>query len=362
MIGSLVKTKLLFLSGFLLLCIAKPAYAILWINDFNGNDLGWSVVNINDSSTTHTAEATAEAGYIASTTGEYNDGVPAAGDEADWGGAKNYYNGQYFSLYVWGNGNAGETLTIEIIEQDEFLTAPNTYVAVDEIWRSGAIPLSWTGWRYVMLQLPGGASPEFSDTDGTTGDNTWNPAYAAAQTAPPDNKEAVRGVKQINFETNANIYIDQVIISNVTSDYGWVREIFPTNDNETNNIDITLSALPPTVSAVLGTNADSTRPANKIVVIEEDPTNPSNPSYPTDNLCSINGATDGLGGWLVTPSDKEIIIDPASYTFTSSDKFYTMFIHPVNSSDEPGKCEVITFKISVPSSTIENKYKRSLTN
>ena len=340
-----------------LFTMVKSIYAVLDINDFDGNDLGWTAVNIDENDTTHTAEATAQSGEMtisggSTVTGEYNDGVPADDDEADWGST---YDGQYLSLYIWGNGNSSETLQIQILEEDYDQT-DNTLPVQEETWSTDAAALGWTGWRYLMFKLPEGAVANDFTASGTNTDSTWNPSYAAAAVVAPLTPE-LRGVKSIKFiytipaSGNANIYIDEVVISAVTTDDGWVREIFPSNDNEADSIDITLSALPPTISAVLGISADLTHANNKIIVIEEDPAD-SIPSVPTINLCSSNGDDDGIGGWLVTP-------DNAAYVAGS---VYTVFIHPVNSSGEPGKCEVITFTTSSPSSTIENKYKRSLTN
>jgi len=337
---------------FLLFSMVEFSYALLWINDFNSspNDLGanWSLTNVTTPAT-HTAEATDQAGYIATATGQYSTAVVA---EGNWGST---YDGQYFSLYVWGNGNSSETLTIEIVEEDYDQT-DNTLPVQEETWSvavhfpTGGDNLSWTGWKYFMFKLPEGAVVNDFTPSGTNTDSTWNPSYAAAAVVPPLTPE-LRGAKSINFVTNANIYIDQVVISDVGSADAWVREIFPSNDNEADSIDITLPALPPTISTVFGTSANLTHANNKIVVIEEDPTD-SIPSVPTTNLCSDNGDDDGIGGFLVTP-------DNAAYVAGS---VYTVFIHPVNASGEPGKCEVVTFTTAAPASTIENKYKRSLIN
>lgn len=320
--------KYIFFCVFLFLCMIKSTYAILWINDFEGGvqdlDANWSLTNITSSST-QTAEATGNSGYISAATGRYSTGTTTDGN---WGSGT--YDGQYFSLYVYAS-NTG-TLQIRLVEEDNVGAS-----AVDSTWSTTAENLNWTGWRYLMYKLPEGATE--NDFTRSGGDNDWNPDYSLG---PPE----IRGVKEINFVITggADIYIDQIAISNVSTDVGWVREIFPSNDNNDNSTDITLSALPPTISAVLGLSADSSSSRdNRIIMV--------NSTAPTTNLCSGDGDTDGLGGWLVTHTGS--FIDGNNYT---------VFIHPVNSSDEPGKCEVITFTTSAPSSTIENKYKRSLIN
>lgn len=338
-----MKVKYIFLVVFLLFGLVKSSSAILWINNFetgaDAKNLGWSVVNMDDNNTTHPAEATAKVGYIASATGEYRDGAPADDDEADWGGT---YNDQYFSLYVWGNGDTTGTknFQIQIVEEDDM-----GGVIIPDTWSTAQIPLDWTGWRYFMFQLPGAGGGNNFPTDLGVGNDIWDPSYAPGSAGPPVVPEC-RGVKQINFVTTDNIYIDEVVISNVSSSVDWVQEIFPSNDNAANTTDIILPKLPPTISAVLGGNADTTN--NKIVVIEN--------SNPTVNLCSSNGAYDGVGGWLVTPSAAAYV----SGTYPDGTLF-TVFIHPANGS-EPGRCEVITFTIATPATTIQNLYKRSLTN
>ncbi len=330
-----------------------------------GSDYGFAWTNATrtaGSATVPTADATGNALAITAaasgvTIADYTDvttnyaATDLSGfDGLDWGndgslrapGTDENISAWYVGFYLYTNDVAITTnlLQIKVIEED--YDAGGSQRVADVFKLTNEIEMTWTGWRYVMKQLPaiGGGLNAFSDTLESHGsaDKLWNPDVVD-NTVTAGQEHAGFYSFVLEFTNNnvgaaATIYIDEVTIGQVAGTTGWVKMIYPTADVEDYAVDKTLGRLPPTVSAVFdiiadGGNSDLT--VCDMVVIDE--------SAPTDNLMGGAAEDDGDLGLFATPNDTA---DPGSY---ASDRTIVIFVRPADAQGDFGMAEVVTFTV-----------------
>ena len=375
-----MKVQEVVILALLVLVAAGSVGAMVWMDDAEGgaNDLdssgfSWtSATRVAGSATTPTADATVNAlavtaGASSATTADYTDSTTAYAatsltgfDGLDWGNDTNSMapandlnvSAWYIGFYLYTSDAAVTTnlLQIKVIEEDYDTGGSQR---VDDVFKlTTAIGIDWTGWRYVMKQLPtiGGALNEFDATEGhANADNLWNPDVVDSSITLG---EEHAGFYSLVFEfTNNNagagatIYIDEVTIGQVAGPSGWVKMIYPTADVEDVAVDKTLGRLPPTISAVFdiiadGGNSDLT--VCDMVVIDE--------SAPTDNLMGGSAEDDGDVGLFATPNDTT---DPGSYV---SNRFITIFVRPADADGDFGMAEVVRFKVEASGDDAKTYY------